>query len=117
MAMKFDPETLEIIKAKSEQNQEGGLYLLVEHGIWNGSPSLQADVFLEFTDALKVFERRVKDCKAYFKEWCDIDQIEDDLTLNKDAEQAHYESYQRGNSDRLYDEIYIRKVKVNRNDK
>lgn len=113
MAMKFDPETLEIIKAKSEQNQEGELYLLIEHGVWDGDLSLKVEVFLEFTDALKVFEQMVKDCKVDFKEWCDIDQIEDDLILNKDTEQAHYESYQRGNSGRLYDEIYIRKVKVN----
>lgn len=114
MPKKFDPETLEMINPKVNRSTIPGqeIYLLIQDGVWEGDTTLQIEAFTNFSDALTKFKQWVADTKVDMKEWCDEDQIEDDYVVDEECEQAHYETYQRGNSSVLYDEIYIRKEKV-----
>lgn len=114
MPKKFDPETLELLEPKvnSSDDPKQEIYLVIQDGVWEGDTTLQIEAFTKFDDALATFNQWVADAKVDMREWCDKDQIEEDIAVNAECEQAHYETYQRGNSSILYDEIYIRKEKV-----
>lgn len=112
MARRFDPHTLAMIKETREQ-KEGEIWLVIEHGCWEGEPSLSINAFTKWENALEEFAIKVKDSKTDFENWCSPDETEDDYAVEEELMQAHYEIYQIGNYNNLHDEVYIRKVKVN----
>lgn len=85
------------------------VYVLLEEGSWDYEFTNNMAVYANFKDALKEFNKLVKQAKSDMKEWTDDISSEQDVTPGI---AAYFSIYEDGDYTRLHNTITISKKEV-----